>query len=89
MTSFEVLDLLSGRNFHLLGKDFVGEVSCYDLNIRLRHGFVMFSVSLGRDLSDWSRPPFWSLNNKVFATSISLIGTSLGSASSFLSRPRY
>ena len=40
----------------LLGKDFVGEffyffILCYHLNIRTRHGFVMFSVSLGRDLS--------------------------------------
>ena len=70
----------------MLGKDFIGEVSRYDLNIRLRHGFVTFSVSLGRDLSDWSRPPLGSLNNKVVATSISLTGTLLGSASGFLSR---
>ena len=73
----------------MLGKDFIGEVSRYILNIRLRHGFVTFSVSLGRDLSDWSRPPLGFLNNKVVVTSISLTGTSLGSASGFLSRPRY
>ena len=60
-----------------------------DLDDWLRHGFVMFSVSLGHDLSDWSRPPLGSLNNKVVATSISLTGTSLGSASGFLSGPRY
>ena len=48
----------------------------------------MFSVSLGRDLSDWSRPPLGSLNNKVVATLISLTGTSLGSALGFLSRPQ-
>ena len=63
-TSFEVLDLLSGRIFPLLGKDFVGEFSHHDLNIRSRHGFVMFSVFLGHDLSDWSRPPLGSMNNK-------------------------
>ena len=33
-----------------------------------RHGFVMLSVSLGRDLSDWSRPLLGSLNNKMVAT---------------------
>ena len=54
----------------------------------LRHGFVMFSVSLGHDLSDWSRPLLGYLNNKMVATSISLIGNSLGSAPGFLSRPQ-
>ena len=44
---------MTGRDYPLLGKDFVGEFSRHDLNIRSRHGFVMFSVSLGRDLSDW------------------------------------
>ena len=69
-----------GRDSPLLGKDFVGEFSCYDLNNRSRHGFVMFSVSLGCDLNDWSRPLLGSLNNKMVATLISLNGTSLGSA---------
>ena len=73
----------------LLGKDLVGEVSCYDLNIRSRPSFVMFSASLGRDLSDWLWPPLGSLNNKMVATSISLTATLLGSASGFLSRPQY
>ena len=59
---------MTSRNFLFLGKDFVGEFSRHDLNIRSRHGFVMFSVCLGRDLSDWSRPLLGSLNNKMVAT---------------------
>ena len=48
----------------------------------------MLIVSSGHDLSDLLRPPLGSLNNKVVATSFSLTGTLLGSASGFLSRPR-
>ena len=55
---------MTGRDFLLLGEDFFDEFSCHDLNIRSRHGFVMFNIYLGRDLNDWSRLLLGSLNNK-------------------------
>ena len=41
----------------------------------------MLGVYSGRDLSDWLRPPLWSLNEKLVATSISLVETSFVASS--------